>query len=246
VKKQIFLFFALLLYPSFDADTRTATSEADRGVFNAGVAAFDAGKYPEAISHFGALLKSSGENAELHFNLGDSYFRNKELGRAIFEFRKAHDLSPRDPDLKFNLYYARKRVPDRVEERGVSSLLAKMPWTEKEGWYSVALASILFWGMGLVVLFRPDPRLKWVQAGAFGVLVAALVATGVKRASVHPFGVVVAAESEVYSGLGKDNVLLFKLHEGVEFSVGDREGEWVQVALADGKKGWIRAKDVVL
>jgi len=34
------------------------------------------------------------------------------------------------------------------------------------------------------------------------------------------------------------------LHEGVKVRIEDRIGEWCEVRIADGKKGWIRINDI--
>jgi hypothetical protein len=53
----------------------------------------------------------------------------------------------------------------------------------------------------------------------------------------------VAPEAKVYSATGTDNVVLFRLHEGVEFTAVDALGDqWLRIRLADGKQGWMMAE----
>ena len=85
--------------------------------FREALQAYDAGNYKEAITRLEVLLKEGGENGELRYNLGDAYFRNKELGQSIYQFRKALELLPRDPDVKFNLGYVRNMRPIRSKTR---------------------------------------------------------------------------------------------------------------------------------
>jgi hypothetical protein len=64
---------------------------------------------------------------------------------------------------------------------------------------------------------------------------------------IKPFGVAIAKETQVYSGVGKDNVVLFVLHEGVEFTVEDSyEENWIKIELVDGKKGWMAKADAAV
>ena len=37
---------------------------------------------------------------------------------------------------------------------------------------------------------------------------------------------------------------LFILHEGIKVRIEDRIGEWCEVRIADGNKGWMRVKDL--
>ena len=63
--------------------------------------AYDSGDYGKAVE----LWRSDNETpaGELHYNLGNAYFRMGNLGDAVFHFRKASELLPRDPDVSFNL-----------------------------------------------------------------------------------------------------------------------------------------------
>jgi hypothetical protein len=61
------------------------------------------------------------------------------------------------------------------------------------------------------------------------------------------FGVVANPEAKVYSGVGTDSVVLFALHEGVEFAIVESlEGDWVRSRLSDGKQEWLKADGVIL
>ena len=55
-------------------------------------------------------------------------------------------------------------------------------------------------------------------------------------------GVILAKKIELKSGQGEDNVTLFQLHEGTVVSIIDRENDWVQIELNDGKKGWAQER----
>ena len=46
----------------------------------------------------------------LWFNLGNARFKAGEIGHAVAAYRRAEALSPRDPDVRFNLQFARKHA----------------------------------------------------------------------------------------------------------------------------------------
>ncbi len=56
--------------------------------------------------------------------------------------------------------------------------------------------------------------------------------------------VVVAAEVAARSGPFDEAQSAFTVRDGVELSVLDRHGEWVQVANGAGKTGWLPVKQV--
>ena len=51
--------------------------------------AYREGRYPDAITHYHALLDSGTETGALHFNLGNAYLRDGSLGRALLHYYRA-------------------------------------------------------------------------------------------------------------------------------------------------------------
>lgn len=214
--------------------------------FQAANQAFETGSYKDAIAGYEALLAGGAASGVVHYNLGDAYFRDKELGRAIFHFRKAREALPRDPDVRFNLGFARARATDRIEQKGLGAAIeAALPFTEREALRALAAAAALFFAFLAARTLTKREWLFWPEL-ATGLVFALTVAVAAEKALYRPhFGVVTAAEAGVYSGTGKDTTLLFSLHEGAEFSVENGEADWVRIQLADGKRGWLKRQDAI-
>ena len=83
-------------------------------------AQYERGEYADAAQQYEALIDSGYEDAALYYNLGNAYFKNGDLGRAVLNYLRAEELSPRDPDIRANLEFARARTVDRVESGGES------------------------------------------------------------------------------------------------------------------------------
>ena len=59
-------------------------------------------------------------------------------------------------------------------------------------------------------------------------------------------GVIKVSKASVFSGIGKDNVKLFVLHEGAEVNLQDQsEKGWVRIEVDKNKKGWMRKQDLI-
>ncbi|MBK7818975.1 MAG: tetratricopeptide repeat protein [Sphingobacteriaceae bacterium] len=54
--------------------------------------AYDNKNYKEAISCYQKLINEGNKSYELYFNLGNSYYRNKELGYAIYYYEMARKI----------------------------------------------------------------------------------------------------------------------------------------------------------
>lgn len=235
----VFLALALLAYG--------AVAMNESAPFEKAITAFDSGNYNDAISGFSEVLAADGGSATAHYDLGSAYYRNKQLGLALFHFRKALELLPRDPEIRFNLNYLRQKTVDKINRRGlIPDLDAILPLSERETYGLLVFFSIGFGVTGILGFVFNENRLRWTRRGFLILTLAFLGLCAEKSLFKRDFGVVTSAEADVYSALGKDNVLLFQLHEGAEFSVGDAgPSDWVQIVLADGKKGWMKKKDGV-
>ena len=69
---------------------------------------YEEGKFAEAAAAYESLVQSRQVSAALYFNLGNAWFKSGQIGRAIAAYRQAEQMTPRDPDLRANLQFARE------------------------------------------------------------------------------------------------------------------------------------------
>lgn len=209
---------------------------------------FDKGEYDAASAKYGSLIQAGIPSGDLYFNRANADFKAGKLGPSLFNYRRALELLPRDADVKFNLAYAREKVTDRVESK--ESFLQRLvnlsqSINEKEAYYLTAISLLLFLLCCIVSTYR---KLEWtlfLRNSLVGVVSLFAMIALHHSLLESPYGVVKAAEVKIYSGLGKDNVVLFSLHEGVECIVAESEGDWIRIQLADGKQGWTKAENIL-
>jgi hypothetical protein len=204
-------------------------------------AAYEAGRPEAAIAEIEKMPEAPVSGA-LQGALGAAWFKKGDVGRAIFHFRRASELRPRDADLRYNLGFARKSAKDRLEAPGG---FFTPPFSVKETATGAAWLSLLAGILGGLWAFsrRQSAKLAAVIAASLAVLVSgvALLALTFDR----PFGVVTAAEAAVRSGPGESYTHLFSLHPGAEFDRLREEKGWLQIRLSDGKRGWVDATATV-
>src|SRR5262249_51643794 len=68
------------------------------------------GKFADAAAAYEKLIQAGCRSATVYFNLGNARFKAEENGRAIAAYRQAEHLAPRDPSVRFNLQFTRKKV----------------------------------------------------------------------------------------------------------------------------------------
>ncbi len=216
-------------------------------------AAFDAGRYSEAIGLYRRLLENGSENGHLHYNLGNAYLRNGELGQAIASYRRSLFFLPRDQDARANLEFARKSARDALAPPAPSATLETLFFwhfslSRSELGTLVVVLNLVLWAVLILRIYRrASEYLRWF----FMVLLLLLVTTGTSLAIRHLWprqvAVVVPQEIDVRSGTNVTAVVLFKLHAGTEVRVVDRREESLRIALPEeGRGGWIEAKHAEL
>ncbi len=213
--------------------------------------------YRQALAGFESLLQSGLQNGGLYYNLGNTYVRLGEVGRAVVNYRRALRLMPGNERVRANLEAARRmcrvRIPPPATSEVVGTLFFWHVGTPLASRVKVGLAVYtLFWVIMLVRLpaGRRAPWLKWpaLTAGLLALVLAASVTWDLAARQYRIEGVVIAESAELRKGNGEyyEPQLEQPLSAGVEFrlleSRPDVDGaQWYFVELPDGKKGWLRA-----
>ena len=209
----------------------------------------DAELYRKAQIRFEKLVADGVVNGKLYYNLGNTYFRLHDLGRAVLNYRRALRYLPEDDNLRQNLLAARGQQQDRIEPRQ-EAMIAKTLFfwhydlSPRSRLLLLAMANLALWGgLGLRVHRRRSP---W-----WPLVVALLLATMMAGSLLHERfgrpagGVLVAAETVARKGDGLAYGPSFTapLHSGLEFSLVEKRGEWLYIELADGRRCWVSTED---
>jgi tetratricopeptide (TPR) repeat protein len=216
--------------------------------------AYFRGDYRKAAAALEEIDRQGIPSADLYYNMGVTYFRMDDLGRAVWSFSRAVTLDPDDEDARFNLAQARKvldrRATDRIEgaERepawiGVVTTLR--PSTET--W----LFLVLYLGTFVLLFLRlrapVDERGPLTAAAAIAAVAAALAGlllVGRVMLDRIPFAIVLPEVVEVKEGADANYRTSFRLHAGLRVQVLEDDQGWTRIRLANGLEGWVRQQDV--
>ncbi|MDE0024370.1 MAG: tetratricopeptide repeat protein [Spirochaetaceae bacterium] len=216
-----------------------------------------------------AAAALGGGNGYLLYNIGNTYFRLGDVGRAILYYREAQQLIPADPNLQQSLRHARSLRRDRIEPTAAGGVVRVLFFWH----FTVPLrvrAGLLLGAWNLLWLLALLPALATVSARSrrlrqrlhatrgwqrvrrpvLGtvVAVAAVVAVAMGGSvaadlvdSQEDVAVVVAPEVVARRGDGAAYEASFDgaLHAGTELVVVERRNDWYQVVLADGRRAWL-------
>lgn len=211
--------------------------------------------YRCAIRDYEAILNRGFRSAKLYYNLGNACFKDDRLGEAILNYRRARLLAPGDEDIRYNLSVAESRTKDRIETipefflegwmRTLRNLLSGTAWTM----LSLVLLALTF----LCALFYLlAGRLTLRKGGFYGMtaclalfVVATLFAAADRSETLdRRDAVVMSSAVSVKSSPDRAATDLFVLHEGTVLRTGDSLGDWTEVTIADGRKGWLESRHI--
>lgn len=243
--------------PATEAQTEAA-APATLNIENAwetGNNAYINGNYTEALEYYMAILNEGKYSAKLYYNVGNTYFKLGDMGRAILYYNRALRLTPNSEDVQHNLKIALAHTKDNITEipefflnrwmRTLSRSMSCMAWSIS------SLASI---GVMLLflLLFFLGTSLKVRKAGFYGTLLAVLFVifsssfalAERKNMLTREDAIVLSSAISVKSSPDKSATDLFVLHEGTSVRILSEIDGWYEITIADGKKGWTENSNV--
>lgn len=211
------------------------------------------GHFEEASLLYQSLVDSGYVNAKLYYNLGNAYFKNNQIPNAILYYERAYLLNPTDEDIEFNLEYARTFTVDRFETLPQFFLKSwhnsVKSWCTSNGWAWISLLLLLLLLAGVLIFwFSSTPSIKRTFFAVGIILMGLTVLTATfsiqekNRALAHDKAIVFQSVVTVKSSPGSSGKELFILHAGTKVSVLQAVGEWIEIRIEDGNKGWIKAE----
>lgn len=226
-----------------------AASPAD--VFSDGVDAYQAGDYPEAIRQFLQLEQEGYDSFAVTYNLGNAYYKNGNLGKAILYYERTLLHHPGHAEVEQNLNIVRARIRDRVDP--IPLLFFVRWWNDLKSslrpesiFYAsclllciVSTALFVFFGFTRLMLRRSALAVVSVF-GALFIMSVALYTARLDDYRSHRFAIVMPSKVTVLSTPDASAVESFNMHEGLKVEILDSKQDMYHIRLADGKNGWIQ------
>lgn len=213
--------------------------------------------YKQAIALYESILKEGSTSYKLHYNLGNAYYKNNELGKAIFNYELANKLQPNNKDVKMNLKIANEKTIDKIESKeiffiiAIKSGLVNALSTNGWAWFSIfSLIGCL--SFAFIFLISNQLLLKRIGFFLSGISLILFIATMVLGFSALDekqelnFAIVTNRESKIREEPNVTSKSKFSLHEGTKVSVLESNPEWTNIKLENGNEGWIKTTEVGL
>jgi tetratricopeptide (TPR) repeat protein len=213
--------------------------------------------YKEAINAYETILNEGQVSYKLYYNLGNAYYKNNELGKAIYNYELANKLQPNNKDVKTNLRIANEKTIDKIESRenffigAIKSELVNALSTNGWAWLSILslggslLLAFIFFTSNKLILKRIG---FFVSSSLFVVFIfsMALGFTAIKNKQAINFGIILNREIKIYDEPTVSSKVKFNLHEGTKTSILETNVNWTNIKLENGNEGWIKTSEIGL
>lgn len=214
-------------------------------------------RYKEAIATYESILAEGATSYKLHYNLGNAYYKNNDIGKAIYNYELANKLKPNNEDIKTNLRIANEKTIDDIESKEnfflgalKSGLINSLSTT---GWAWLTIIS-LFCCLLFAFIYFMAKQIVFKRIGFFVSMISLLSFiitmvlgfTALNTKQQIKFAIIIAKETKIQSEPHKSSPSKFSLHEGTKVRVLETNPEWTNIRLENGNEGWVETADAGL
>ncbi|RPH32540.1 MAG: tetratricopeptide repeat protein [Bacteroidales bacterium] len=194
------------------------------------------GKFDDAVKAYESIVKQGYRSDILYYNLGNAYFKTKNISAAILNYERALLLNPGDENTRFNLDLAKTFTVDRIEPLPEFFLITFFNkfrlFMSTNGW---AYSGLFFFILSLVLAyffwFTYNPSIKKISfsVGVLTILITLLSFTfSLQQKNIivdHRYGILMPSVVAVKSSPGDSGKDLFVLHAGTKVKIIDSVGD---------------------
>ncbi len=246
VKTILGVVFGLLMMTSFQG-----VSEPDiyPSLFVKANDLYREGDFSKAAESYELLINEGFGNANVHYNLGNCYYRLNKNPLAILHYEKALKQDPDFEDASANLKLAQKKNIDKFEvlpkslmSRVVNSVLEFLNVTT---W---SILTVIFAVVSFALLFAFYYKGR-TNTGFFVFSIISITLSFVflfvtwqadKLHSGKVYSIVVSANVYVKTEPSQSATDALILHEGTKVKCLDVLDGWYNISLIDGRVGWVK------
>ena len=245
-QKHIVLFFIYILF---------SISVFGNELFLKANDAYNEKKYAEAAALYEELIKEGYKDAVVCHNLGNAYFKNDQLAKALLWYERALRLDPANEDIKHNISFVNQLTIDKMDVKAESFLTkwfcAIRDLFSVKIWSILSIVFIVICCLCIVLIILVSSshwRISFFIISCVAVVFAVLsiVFAVLQKNNINreDEAIIMAKILTVKSTPDTSGTSLFTVHEGIKVQIIDNAGNWVEIRFPDGNKGWI-IKDAI-
>jgi len=208
---------------------------------------YEDGKYAEALDIYLEQEKNGG-HWKLFYNTGNCYFKLNQPVRAKIYYLKAQRLNPFEDSIEKNIGIVNKVLNDKIETDRpdfISRVLLRVESIVSLNLVSILLLLLFIAFNAFVFMSLKKGKSRFRVYGVSFTLVLALMVGSyhLYRSNKHnrrDIAVITKTNSQLRSGPGQNNTVLFKVNPGLKVRIIDQSRDWLQVSASSDIAGWIQ------
>jgi len=249
MRKGLPLLSILLIFIAAGGPPLTGRAAGNEGIserFSRANQLYEEGKYAEALTGYRAIEKQNA-HWKLFFNIGNCYYKSKNFVKAKIYYLKAERLRPFEPSIQKNIDIVNKQFSDKIEEERpdfLSRVALRIENIISLNFVSVTLLiAVIVLNLFIFLLIKNEKTRFLIYGVSFSLVIALLIAgyhiyrTG--KQNLRNTAVIVSANTELRSGPGENNTILFKVNPGLKVKIIEKSRNWVQVSASSRIAGWL-------
>ncbi|MFI3240546.1 MAG: tetratricopeptide repeat protein [Bacteroidales bacterium] len=228
--------------------------------------AYNNGEFNEAITQYQLVADSLGTSSSLFYNIGNSYYKIGELGKAILYYERALKLDPTNEDVKFNLEFVNAKIISSENKLAEANILAVIIESIKNinssnGWAVIAIISFLLIIVAILLyIFATTIMIRKISFfGGIALFLLMIVANifafsiknSTKEAIITAPSVILSTSPRTPKDKSEEAYLL---NEGIKLIIVDslkttvnntESSVWYEVSVGNSNsKSWVNANQV--
>lgn len=239
--RRLTLILTIILTSLFGLNAQTTLEEANQ--------LYADGNYIDAAAAYEYMLQTE-QVPELYYNLGNAYFRQDELAKAIINYERALRLRPYYKDAQYNLRFAQARIIDNIEDNEaffISQWIVSLRNLLSESiWATISIATFLLFIVCAflfvfgrqVALRKTGFHLAWIVL-LFSICTICFSASLHHRDTERAEAIIVQGVVNAKASPDKSGTDLFTLHEGTKVNIKSTINDWAEITVGDNR-GWIK------
>lgn len=227
--------------------------------------AYTAGDYALATSIYEKIIKEQGTSTPIYYNLGNCYYRQGKLSKAVLAYERALRLNPADASARQNLEFVNSKLVDKKGYEGsfisrtfadITNIMSANAWA----WLSLALFIVVITCAALYI-FSNGVLIRKIGFFAGGTIclvfiVSIIFSFNARRLVAAKNVAIVTVPSSILSTSPRmpqnRNEEAMLLHEGARVIILDSvsspvdsvKSVWYDVAFDNDHRAWINSSDI--
>ena len=212
-------------------------------------------KFEEALNLYQEIIDANYVSEDLFYNTANTCYRLNKVGESIYYYEKALMQNPSNEDAKYNLELANLRVKNRpaiLPQNAIASFFKDLIFFASANFW--AYISLFLFLVFLVIFFMyiksqssKTKKLYFLISIIilfFSVSSMIFMQYQTQVFKSHNIAIVVEDEVDAKSSPDENSNTLFQIYEGFKVEIENKNGNWLEIKLTDGKKAWVKNKSL--